>query len=438
MPGTYRQKNSDANRALAYSAALVFGAQMLVNISNFLFHVIVSRGVGVVAYGTLNALVSAFQVAQAPALIAVTILAKYTAELTASQGSAAARTLQRSSMRVLGIAAAATLVCGGLAAPPIARYLNISATLPVLLMLAILALNFVLPIRGVFQGLERFREYSLSLICEAGVKLALAAIFIWIGWGIDGALGGWCGGCVIAFLYLLKTSDRSAYAEDTVINTSALVRTVAFVSIAMTCVTSLGFSDVVLAKHFFAPETAGLYGAAAMCGKMLYFMVYAIPAVLLPRVAAMNAVGSRTRIYLFGSLGAVAAISMFGLTLYWFAGTQVVTLLAGREFASAGSLIFPYGVISVLSAMLNTAVTYRIAVGGFRFLPGLAVIAVAAIASLCVWHNSPLQFIESIALADLLALCLLVGLPAVEKEAPIELAAVAVEHDAPGVAVQSV
>ena len=63
--------------------AVVFVAQLGANVLNFLFHVLVSRRVGVAPYGELNALLAGLTILSVPALILTTIVVKYAAEFHA-------------------------------------------------------------------------------------------------------------------------------------------------------------------------------------------------------------------------------------------------------------------------------------------------------------------------------------------------------------------
>lgn len=379
------------------NGVLVFAAQMLVNVCNFAFHFLVSRRIGVAAYGTLNALVSGYQVLLVPALIVTTVLVKYAAEFHAAGERGRLRALLSRSMLVLGLAALGLFVAGTLCSGSIAAYLHGAARLPVLLMLAILCLNLVLPIRGIIQGLENFKPYSISLTLEAAAKVFLAVLFTSLGWGLSGALGGWLLGCFVALAYTWIVQwipYRAVLREPLQLDVRQLFSTTGSVALATLFVTSLGFSDVVLVKHYFDPTAAGLYGAAALSGKMLYFLVYFVPAVVLPRVAASAAEGKATGRILLAAIGIVVVLGGGGALFYRFFGGLVVQTLAGHAFAAAAPLVFPYGVASTLLAALNVAVIYKVGVGRFGFVAPLGFIAAIQLVAISMFHSSAGEVID--------------------------------------------
>lgn len=379
------------------NGALVFGAQMAVNVCNFAFHALVSRRIGVVAYGSLTALVSGFQVLQVPGLILTTVLVKYAASFRARSQISRLPPLLSHSMAVLGGGAAAVFLLGVALSGSIGAYLHGIGRLPVILMWGILCINLVLPIRGILQGLERFKPFSLSLSMEALVKVVFALVFTGIGWGLVGALGGWLLGSALALAYTWLVQwipYRKLERVRLNLNLGRLLSTTGGVALATLFVTSLGFSDVVLVKHYFNPAAAGLYGAAALCGKMLYFLVYFVPAVALPRVATNVAEGKPTRPILIAALSIVLLFGATGTAFYGFFGGFVVQTLAGHAFAAAAPLVFPYGIASTLLATLNLAVIYKIGLGHFKFVVPLGVVAVLQIAGISFSHSSPGQVID--------------------------------------------
>src|ERR1700693_2735628 len=115
---------------LVTSGTVVFLAQTLVNVLNFAFHFFVSRRVGVVAYGSFNALNSAIIVCATPALILTTVVVKYAAEFRSVEDIPHLRALLEWCAKLFGTLALAVLVLGLLLAPGVAAYLHIGAAEP--------------------------------------------------------------------------------------------------------------------------------------------------------------------------------------------------------------------------------------------------------------------------------------------------------------------
>jgi O-antigen/teichoic acid export membrane protein len=94
-----------ARNDLIRHGALVLVSQTAVNILSFAFHVLVSRRLGVEAYGSLNALLAGFILLTIPATILTTIVAKYAAEYRAAGDTARLRALSSRVATSLGLVA---------------------------------------------------------------------------------------------------------------------------------------------------------------------------------------------------------------------------------------------------------------------------------------------------------------------------------------------
>jgi O-antigen/teichoic acid export membrane protein len=378
------------------NSAIVFAAQAVVNLMNFVFHALMSRRLGPSGYGALNALIAGSIIFSVPAVIMTTVLVKYAAEFHATGSIARLRTLSVRAAQVFGTAALVVAVTGTLLAPAIARYLHIGGTIPVVVTAVMLAFSLFLPIRGLLQGVEDFRAFSVSCTSEAVLKVVFAALFTAFGWGVAGALGGWLAGLAASATYTYGTvwlRYRTYAPEALRIDYRRLLRTTLGVALATLCITLLGFSDVILVKHFFDPQAAGVYAALSLCGKMLFFLVSFVPAVLLPRAAALSSSGRPTLGTLGVGLATVCVLAGAGLLIFFRYPVFIVHLLTGDAFLAAAPLLFPYGIATSLLGCIYAVVSYNIGVHRFAFVAPLIVIAVGEIAGISFFHSSSLQVI---------------------------------------------
>jgi len=393
---------------LVRHGALVLVSQTIINLLSFAFHVLVSRRLGVEAYGSLNALLAGFTVLIVPATILATIVAKYAAEFRALGDLARLRALSARVATLLGSVALGVMLAGAALSPSIGGYLHIADSGAVVLTVAILALNLVLPVlRGVFQGVEDFRSFSISAVLEAAVKVALAFAFTGLGWGVLGALGAWAAGSAASLGWtgaVLWLRYRVAPRVDLSFDVPRLLRTSGGVTVALLCISSLGFSDVVIVKHVFDGRTAGLYAAMSLAGKMLYWLVAFVPTVVLPRAVHLNALGKATLPVLLQALGTVVVLAVAGLAVFAFAPALVLEVLTGSAYLAAAPLLFTYGIASTLLAILNTIVLYQIGVHRFGFILPLTLVAAAELLGIGFFHASALGVVHILIVADAAAI----------------------------------
>lgn len=393
---------------LVRHGAIVFVSQGLVNVLNFAFHVLVSRRLGVDAYGTLNALVAGFTVLAVPSAIATTVVVKYAAEFRALEDFARLRALAMRICTALGLTALGVFALGSLLAPLFAGFFHVGESAPVVLTVAVLAINVVLPVlRGIFQGVGDFRAFAVSVLIEALAKLGLAFAFTALGFGLDGALAAWLLGAVASLAWtaaVLVKRYRSEPGVPLALDHRRLVQTSLAVAIATLCLASLGYSDVLIVKHVFDARTAGLYAAAALAGKILFWLVAFVPTIVLPQTIHRAATGKPVGGVLLRAIGAVAVLAGGGLLLFALAAPSVIGTLSGPAYLAAAPLLFPYGIATTLLAILNTIVVYKIGVHRFAFVIPLAVVALIELIAIALFHGSPYQVIRIVILGDAAAL----------------------------------
>jgi O-antigen/teichoic acid export membrane protein len=387
---------------------IIFAASMIVNVFGYLYHSLNSRRLGVEGYGVLSALNAAYMISLFVPAILSTVVVKYAAEFRALEDAEHLSALGRAVTKYVGAAAVAAIVLGSLLVLPAGRFLHIADAWSIELIALVIGLSLLLNVlRGVLQGVENFRGFALSTMLESLLKTVLGVGLVYAGYGVVGALGGWLTGTIVALAFTLWTvlwPHRNRARVPLHLDVRRLVLTSANVALSILLITSLGYSDVLLVKHYSDATTAGLYGALSLSGKMLFFLVAFVPTVVLPKASRRAAGGASPLPLLLLAVGSVILLAGSGLFLYFAFPSRVVTLLAGKAFASAAPLVFPYGIATVFLAILNAVVFYKMAIHRFDFLVPLTLVAVAEVAGIALRHDSLAHVIEVLIVANGVAL----------------------------------
>jgi len=387
---------------VAAHAGITFAGLMSANVLGYVFYALLSRALGVEAYGTLSSLLAVVLIVSAPALIAQMVTAKLASDFASEPARLAGlvRTIDAVALRVSLTVAAALAVL----AVPLAGFLHVSD--PVLVLLAALSLcgAIVLPfLRGVLQGTSSFRAFALSNVAENFGKAlfapALATMF-----GLRGAMAGLALGYAAAAAYTLSAARPHGRGAAAAFSLRAVAGTSAAVALSVFCVNLLLFYDVILAKRYLGAHTAGLYGAAALCGRALYAVILFVPTVLLPQTASRAAQGQRTRWLFAQALGAVAVISLAACALYALAPRFVITTVAGRAFAEGAPFVLPYVVAIAALATANMVATYNVARSRLRFVVPLLCVAAGEVVTVVLRHRSAADLLQTIVAGHALAL----------------------------------
>jgi O-antigen/teichoic acid export membrane protein len=286
--------------------------------------------------------------------------------------------------------------------------LKIANVTAVSLSIVVMSLSFVTPtLRSVFIGLEDFRIYSISAVLESGLKALLGIGLVYAGYGVVGAFAGWAVGVLVTVGYtmaVLLSRYRSVPATVLFIDFRRLAITMAGVSATTILMTSIGYADVIIVKHYADPTTAGLYGALSLSGKILLFFVGFVPTVLLPKASRQALGGTSPVRILVIAVAVVLGLSGVGLVVYYFFPGFVVTTLAGPSFAPATPYVFSYGIAMVLLAALNTVATFKIGIHRFDFIVPLGICAVAELVGISVYHSSLTEIVGVLVAGNAVAL----------------------------------
>ena len=173
--------------------------------------------------------------------------------------------------------------------------------------------------------------------------------------------------------------------------------------------------DIVLVKHYFLPQAAGLYAAVAMVGRVIYAFSSAVVNSMFPLVAGTSEEERRDLKVIATSLLLVLSIGS-GLALgLRFAPAAIWTTFFGSKFQVAGEHNLPYllalyavtTVIYSLSAVIITyEMSYKIANTSWIQLAFSGVV----IAGICRFHDS-LREVILVQLVLMIALLVCVAIP---------------------------
>jgi O-antigen/teichoic acid export membrane protein len=408
-PGTFvLRRGLERLRASAMlkQSLLVFSAGMVLNLCGFVAHAVASRQLGVTVYGGLYALINAALIAALPAAFVAPVVAQIGAEFRALHDDGHLRGLTDGVTRgfaKLGVIYVVVALCG---AVPFARILHVPVwSIPIVGLLSGIAL-FVSALRAVAQGTQDFVGYSVSNSIEGIAKVGAIVLLISVGLKLGGGIVGFLIGPLCALIYLqtrLKQRYASVEPRGVRYDWRRLMNAGAGAAAATISLALMGSADVVLVKHFFDAHSAGLYAAASLGGKTLLYLVGFVPTVLLPQAADRHARGAETREVLVGSLLMFAGLSIFGLFVFRYFGTQVLHALVGRAFDAAAPLLVTYGLAMVLLALTNALTAYGIATHRLAFTVPLLIATIGTLAAIVVFHTTLATVVEILVVGNAIA-----------------------------------
>jgi len=168
-------------------------------------------------------------------------------------------------------------------------------------------------------------------------------------------------------------------------------------------ITAMYTFDVILVKHFFEPVTAGLYAAASLLGKIIFFASYSFSWVMFPKIAEAYSKGEEYKHIFRKSLLLVSILVAIAVFVYWLIPDLVVGLLFGVEYLAVTDLIAPFGLAMGLFSIAFIVTNYYLSTNRTKFIYVLAAFAILEIAAIWFFHQT-LEQVVNILLATMLAL----------------------------------
>jgi O-antigen/teichoic acid export membrane protein len=373
-----RLRRKDPQSVVLGGSIIMLLSTTLVSVMNFAYNAAMARMLGPSRFGHVTASVTILMLASAVTLSFQLVCAKFVAR---NQTAGAKVGVYRS---LLGKAWLVSLTLAGtlfMTQKPIADYLR----MPDPRILAVLAVGIAtyVPLgvrRGAMQGLCSFRRLSGSFIVEAIVRLVCAVVLVSIGYGVFGAVGAISASVLAAFFIppmdpQLRVKTEKGEAASFSEGIQAIVFFVGQVTI--------NNIDILLVKHFFVPEAAGLYAAVALVGRLLYFASWSVVSAMFPVSAAATPQEENPKMVVAPLLTVLGLSLGFILILTLFPHFIMHTIF-GVEFHQGEPLLVLYaaatGTYSLSVVLMAYEMSRRIANTGWLQLvfSGVLVLAIGA------------------------------------------------------------
>lgn len=366
-------------------------ATLIHNLCNYFFHFASARTLSVEDYGHLGALFSMLGVFSVPNLTIMFVVSKFISEYKAQNDPAKIKYLYYYLFKKITLFGVPFLIIFLVASPFIKAYMNMNSLVPVIIIgFSALTAFYLQPILGCLQGMQYFRAFGLQSILYGVTKLVLALVFIFIGFGLSGALGGVVSANIITILifgfYIYTLFKHTKPADMTI--SSSLIKYSFPVMIANGLVLLLFSSDLILLPKFFNNQEVGLYASAAILGKTVYHFPAVLVMVLFPMTAESNFKAHATAKLFYKALFMALGMAIIGSTIFYFTSDFWMAKLFGEKYLAGAPILKYIGFSLIPLVLLNIYVNYELARGKVGFIIALALSYLTFIVLVFVFHSS--------------------------------------------------
>ena len=366
------------NNAFVRNSLILFTGGMIANILGYVFHLVVGRIVSIEIYGEIESLISLSVIISVPALALSMIVVKYSAGTKADNNIEGSKIIWAvMSSKILKVSLPLFLI-SLLFIPLIGSFLKIDNYLSIFLVLFALLISLLASINnGILMGWQRFFASSTSGIISISVKLITAVVFLKIGLGLSGVMGGFLLGGVamyivsfVAMKFLFKKDENKFNKKEKLeIDFVSMKKYIFPVLIGILALNVLGNIDMVLAKHHLSAILSGQYGALTVMSKAIFFATGAIATVLFAMSSEENHKKKKNSKKIFiKSLILTSVVSFGAIAFYFLFPKFIISIFFGEKYFSIVSYIGWFAVMATLYSFVNLIIQYLLSINKTKFL----------------------------------------------------------------------
>lgn len=369
---------------------------------SFLFHFIMARQLGPADYGVLAVLFSLMYIYGVPTEALQNLVARYTAKFNLKKQDGKIKNLMLRGLKKGFVISIIFFGIGIILAEILAYFLPINFWLFVLANVMIFG-SFSLPVvRGVLQGRKKFSLLGYGMITESVLKLLIAVVFVYLGFGVFGAMYGTIFSVLIGFIVsfefngkILKSKEKKADFEE------ARLESVPYF-ISMFVILLVFGIDVILAKRFFSAEKAGQYAVLSMLGKMIYFGTMSISKVMFPLSSEKHDNNENSLTIFKKTFFVITGLCTAAILLYFLFPKLIVSILYGTEYLSIAPFLIYSAIAFSLLALSNFIFLYKLSIGGLKKSYFLFIYLIIEIILLSIFHGSIKEYIIAFMVSNII------------------------------------
>jgi O-antigen/teichoic acid export membrane protein len=403
-------------KKLFSNSFIIFVGTIVGSFFAYLYNMLMGRMLGPNFYGELTSIFSLLAIIGVAGTAILTISMRYSSELYNQKQTRALNRLYKFLTRNVVYLSLLLFVLGVFLSNPIAKFLSLPQTWPVILAFVCMIFSLLTTInRGFLQGTQKFVTLSFLSVIEMGARLLLGILLVYFGFKLFGAISA----VVIASvsIYIISLFPIKKIIKINPVETGAgfkfdkkEILNYAWPTLIASLLLAVSINvDIIMVKHFFDPETAGLYAAISTIAKIILYISAPIVSVMFPMISEKKVKGDRHYKLFLSSLLFTLLCGLVILAFYNIMPGKIIALLYGTEFTSFYSYLPEAGLFVLFYALANLIVNYYLVVKDFTFLYFYGLVLVLQIVSIFIWHGSITIIIRDLIATNGLLFLLLIG-----------------------------
>ncbi|OGH43946.1 MAG: hypothetical protein A3J14_02010 [Candidatus Levybacteria bacterium RIFCSPLOWO2_02_FULL_37_18] len=376
-----------AQNPLILGSAVIFFGTLFANFLNFLFNFYMTRNMTVSDYGILSSLVSVIMLSALTSDSFAPTIVHFSGGFFARKETEKVIGLFHELNRyflALGILILALFLVFG---KYIGIFFKIEDQFLVILVGIIVFINLLGTVnRGILQAKLSFRYISFIYICSSFVKLVIGISLVILGFRVKGPLWAFIISFSVAYFltffplkFLLKREGKTSGVRIGEIVSYAAPATLSLVGL-----TSFISTDILLVKHFFSSDDAGIYAGISLLGRIIYFFTAPITMVLFPLIVQRNTRGEKY-IHLLKLGGLLVFLCSFAITIsyYLFPDFFIKIILKREEYLIGIPFLGLFGIFMIIYSLLFLITNFYLSIKKTKVF--LVILFFAFLQGILIW-----------------------------------------------------
>ncbi len=385
--------NYSKEDSLIRDSAVLFLATSGLSAAGFFFHFYMGRVLGPASYGILGAIFSLLYIILVPFNVIQTSITNFIASFKAKNENDKINSLFRQSLKKLFLCSLILTLIFFLINNYVASFLHIPSKY-LLILLPIILLSFLLPVmRGLMQGLEKFKVLGFNMTMEGIAKIVFGILLVTFGLGVSGAVMALVLSYLMPLLFAFFVLSKYLKKTGAIFSGKEVYSYAVPVLIALVLFTGLYSIDVLLVKRFFTETEAGLYVALSFLGRIIFFGTQSVAVVMFPKSVANFSVNKKNPKILKKALFLVSIFGGFATLIYFLFPRLIITILYGKNYLEISNLLGLFGLVMLILSLSYVLIFYNLSINRIKFIYFLALTLIFETLLIFIYHKTLLQVV---------------------------------------------
>lgn len=404
-------KNKFINPLISGSFIVMIGTTVG-NAFNYFFHVSMGRILTPADYGILMALISFISIFGILTATITTVVIKFVSSSNAVGSLGEITHILRGIYKKIIFIVFFGIIIFQFLFSPIESFLNIHDRFLLNISIIGVFLGFFGAINsGALQGLQKFHIVALLGSGGSLLRLTLALIFVYLGFGIRGAVVGLFLSFFLPYIltfiplkkyFFHKESRKRVYFREVLKYSFPVL-------VAFGGLSSFINTDIILVKHFFSDIDAGHYAALSVIGRVIFFGTSSISLVMFPIIAAKYEKRENYNLTFLLSFFLVFIASSSALVFYFIIPKILIQLLySQRSYLTEAGNLGLMGVFYTVYSLASLFISFFLSISKVQIVLFSVLTSILQIVLIWNFHDNIRQVITSSVIASAVLLVILV------------------------------